>query len=212
MRKHTVWCGIGLACALTLGGGWVVAQDKKADDKKPQDVKAGQAPSEAEMWALVEKMGTPGPQHKALDAVIGAWETTMKSQMGPDGKPFESKGTSIHAWIMDGRFVHVEFNGTFMNKPFKGAGVTGYDNAKQKYVTAWIDTMNTGITQLEGTYDAGTKTFTYLGEMEMPPGNKMKYRQLIRILDKDKHVMEWWEPGPDGKDVKTMEIIYTRKS
>jgi len=58
----------------------------------------------------------------------------------------------------------------------------------------------------------GTKTFTVYSARDdmMAPGKKVKVREVIRVLDKDKHVFEWFETR-DGKESKTMEITYTRK-
>jgi uncharacterized protein DUF1579 len=89
--------------------------------------------------------------------------------------------------------------------------VEGYDNAKKKFVASWIDNMGTGIMNSEGTYDPATKTLTYYAEYEPMPGMKTKMRQLVKFTDKDHHTMEFLEDR-GGKEVKTMEIVYTRKS
>jgi hypothetical protein len=101
---------------------------------------------------------------------------------GPDGKPSE--------WI------------------FEGFGLTGYDNSTQKYVYTWADNMGTCILHAEGTYDPSTKTLTFTGEFEM--GQKIKFRETIRIIDKNKHVFEWYD-NMMGAETKRMEITYTRK-
>ena len=47
--------------------------------------------------------------------------------------------------------------------------VEGYDNVKKKFLASWIDNMGTGIMNLEGTYDAATKSLTYHAEYEPMP-------------------------------------------
>ena len=69
--------------------------------------------------------------------------------------------------------------------------------------------MGTGILMSEGTYDAASKTFTYNAEMEVMPGMKTKVREVIKVMDKDHHLFEWYE-NQGGQEVKTMEISYTR--
>lgn len=98
-----------------------------------------------------------------------------------------------------------------MDAEFKGMAVEGYDNAKKKFVSSWIDNMGTGIMNSEGTYDPAEKTLTYLAEYETMPGMKTKMRQVIKITDKDHRRMEFFEDR-EGKEVKTMEITYERKS
>jgi hypothetical protein len=93
---------------------------------------------------------------------------------------------------------------------FKGRSTEAYDNAKKKFVSSWIDNMGTGIMLSEGTYDPSTKTFTYHANYDMAPGVQTKIRETIKVTDKDHHLMEWFEDR-GGKEVKTMEIAYTRK-
>lgn len=91
---------------------------------------------------------------------------------------------------------------------FLGHSMEGYD--KQKFVNTWMDNMGTGIMMTEGTYDEATKTFTYTGEFEPMPGMKQKVREVVKLTDKNHMVLEWYEDR-GGKEVKTMEIGYTRQ-
>ena len=71
--------------------------------------------------------------------------------------------------------------------------------------------MGTGIENSEGTYDPTTKTLTYLGSYEPMPGMVTRNRQKLTFTDADHRTMEIFE-NQGGTDVKTMEIVYTRKS
>jgi len=102
-------------------------------------------------------------------------------------------------------------DGKLMDVEFKGMAVEGYDNAKKKFVSSWVDNMGTGIMNSEGTYDAGSSTFTYAAEYEPMPGMKTKVREVLKVTDNDHRTMEFFEDR-GGKEVKTMEINYTRKS
>jgi len=101
-------------------------------------------------------------------------------------------------------------DGKMKDMTFKGMSFEGYDNAKQKFVSSWIDNMGTGIMMSEGTYDPATKAFTYTSEIEMMPGMKQKVREVIKIVDNNHHTFEWYEDR-GGQEAKTMEIKYTRK-
>jgi hypothetical protein len=197
------------------------AQDKEKtkDSAKVEKSISGQ-PSESEMMAMMTELAKPGENHKMLAQGVGEWTYKVKMYMSPGAEPMESSGTASTKAIMDGRFFVSNHSGKFqmpgpdgkmMDMNFKGMAVEGYDNAKKKFVSSWIDNMGTGIMNIEGTYDAGTKTFTFTAELEMMPGMKTKIRELIKIVDKDHHTMEWYEDR-GGTEVKTMEIAYTRKS
>ena len=176
------------------------------------------APSAEEMKQMMD-MAKLNENHKLLATTAGTWSYTVKMWMDPAGKPTESTGTATRKAIMDGRYVSGEYTGKFkmpgadgkmteMN--FIGMSMDGYDNVKKKFVSGWVDNMGTGIMTMDGTYDAGTKTFTYTGEYEMMPGMKEKVRQEIKMPDNDHMVMEYYEDRGQG-EAKTMEISYTRK-
>jgi len=203
------------ATALVLSA--AVSLPAMADDKKEKA--AGGQPSEAEM-AMMMELAKPGENHKLLQDGVGSWTYVVKWWMSPDAPPNESKGVSVARAAMDGRYVITEHtskmqmpgqDGKMMDMEFKGMAVEGYDNAKKKFVSTWIDNMGTGIMHMEGTYDSATKTLTYTGEYEMMPGTKTKMRQTIKLADKDHRLYEFYEDR-GGKEVKTMELTYARKS
>ncbi|MEP6809214.1 MAG: DUF1579 domain-containing protein [Chthoniobacterales bacterium] len=174
--------------------------------------------SEAEMMKQMIELAKLNENHKLLGELAGDWTYDLKMWMAPGAPPSESKGTGSRKAIMDGRYYQAEYNGfvpmpgadgRMIELPFHGLSLEGYDNVKKKFVTTWCDSMSTGISMSEGTYDAATKTFTYTSEMEMMPGMKTKVRETVKIIDSDHHTLEWFE-NQQGKEVKTMEIAYTR--
>ncbi|HKB42016.1 MAG TPA: DUF1579 family protein, partial [Gemmataceae bacterium] len=94
---------------------------------------------------------------------------------------------------------------------FKGIGLMGYDKVQKKYTTAWVDSMSTSIATSSGTADKDGKVFTYEGEMLDPvTGKSIKGQDVLRIVDKDKHVMEIYKVV-SGKKIKVMEMTCVRK-
>ena len=190
------------------------AQDKEATKKEDKK------PAEAEMMAAMMELAKPGENHKLLAVGVGTWDYKVKLWMNPDNPPVESAGTSVARTVMDGRYVITHHtgkmqmpgpDGAMMDTQFDGMAVEGYDNVKKKFVSSWIDNMGTGIMNSEGTYDAGAKTFTYLAEYEPMPGMKTKLRQVLKVTDPNHRILEFFEDR-GGKEVRTMEIGYTRKS
>lgn len=178
-------------------------------------------PNDAEMMKQMMEMSKLNENHKLLASLAGTWNYTVKFWMTPDPKapPTESKGVAVRKAVMDGRYFSLDVTGK-MQMPgadgkmkdvtFKGMGMEGYDNVKKKFVGTWLDNMGTGVMISEGTYDPATKTFTYTSEVEMMPGMKTKVREVLKVTDKDHHIFEWYEDR-GGKEVRTMEISYTRK-
>ena len=96
------------------------------------DSSAGMDAQMVEMMKKMELAGTPGPQHKALDPLVGEWNVEVRKWDSPDRPPTVSKGSASAKWIMGSRFIQEEFGGEFMGKPFSGLMIIGYDNTKQK--------------------------------------------------------------------------------
>jgi hypothetical protein len=194
-------CGL-IACCLTLPA---AAAESKAPAPKP-----AAAPSDQEMMAAMMKLATPGPQHAALKPLEGSWKATVKSFMGP-GEPAVSEGTAENQMILGGRFLRQEYHGTFMGQPFEGYGVTGYDNAKKQYVGAWVDSVGTMIQTTTGSMDKSGKVLTLHGTWDDPVTHKKTpTKQIVRITDDKTNVFEMYGQM-EGKEVKQMEITYTRK-
>jgi hypothetical protein len=197
------------------------AQETTASPATASAPVASGQPSQAEMMKQMMEMAKLNENHKMLADMVGTWNYTVTMWMNPDpnAKPETSKGTSVTNSMMNGRFFVTNVtgkmempgaDGKMKNVTFKGMGIDGYDNAKQKFVGSWVDSMGTGIMMSEGTYDAATKTLTYNAEYTMAPGMVQKIREVVKITDKDHHTFEWYE-NRGGEEKKTMEIVYTRK-
>jgi Protein of unknown function (DUF1579) len=179
-----------------------------------------QMPNPQEMMKQMMELSKLNENHKLLSAMNGNWNFAIKMWMNPDpnAKPQESKGNATRKAIMGGRYVMMDVSGKMQmpgedgkmkDMQFKGMGVEGYDNAKKKFVSSWVDNMSTGIQFSEGTYDTATKTFTYTSEIEMMPGMKTPVREVIKVPDNNHIMLEWYE-NRGGQEKKTMEIAYTR--
>ena len=76
---------------------------------------------------------------------------------------------------------------------------------------AFIDTKTTGRMMSEGDSDSTSTSYTVRGETIGPDGKPCTMRQVIKVESNDKHVLSMYGPGMDGKEMKVMEIVYTRK-
>ena len=179
----------------------LMAKDKKSE--KPMDQQA--------MMELWKKMAMPGEPHKLFATLAGSWTTTSKEWMEPGKPPTESTGTAEIKMLLDGRFLYQEYNSQMMGQPFSGIGIDAYDNMTKKYVTAWLDSMGTGIFIMEGTASADGKTITLKGSHPEPGGGKMTHRAVWKIVDNDTQTFDMYGAHHGGKETKMMEIVYTRK-
>lgn len=163
------------------------------------------------MMELWKKMGMPGEPHKLFASLAGSWNTTSKEWMEPGKPPTESTGTAEMKMLLDGRFLYQEYNAQMMGQPFTGIGIDAYDNMTKNYVTAWMDSMGTGIFIMEGTASADGKTITLKGSHPEPDGGKMTHRAVWKIVDNNHQTFDMYGAHKGGKETKMLEIVYTRK-
>jgi hypothetical protein len=189
----------GLCVVLTVSV--AMAKDKKAE--KEMDPQA--------MMEAYEKLATPGEPHKQFASLAGSWTTKTKEWMEPGKPPMESTGSAEMKMLLDGRFLQQEFTGDMMGKPYSGIGITAYDNLRKRYVSTWIDSMGTGIFTMEGTASADGKTITLKGQHAELGGGQMSHRAVWKIVDANTQTFDMYGTHKGGKEMKMMEITYTRK-
>jgi len=159
----------------------------------------------------VEAAGTPGPAHKALDALVGDWKAEVKCWMEPGGSPAVSQGRANAGWTLKGRFLEEEFHGEMMGKPFSGKTLLGFDNTKQTFNSVWMSDTQTSMFTSEGRGDNGNKVITLEGKATCAATGRKEIpmKTVLRVISPDKHVLEMYD-GSKG-NAKTMEITYTRQ-
>ncbi len=189
----------------------IVATTATAQDKPPVGTAGTMSAEEKAMMDAMVKAGTPGPNQQMLASIAGDWTFKARMQMSPSTPPTESTGTVSYTTLFGGRYVQGQYRGDMMGMPFEGLGLMGYDNTSGRFQASWIDNMDTMIMYMTGQYDPVAKTITYTGQMDdiVKPGTKVNVREVIRLVSPDSHVMEWYETR-NGKETKTMEIVYSR--
>jgi len=196
-----VLCGVA-AIALLLGV--ALAQTGNQPPQMTPEQKA-------EMEAMM-KAGTPGAQHQALAASAGTYDLKLKSWHDAAAPAMEETGTAKRSMMLDGRVMFEELTSSMMGTPFTGHGMMGYDNVTGKYWSTWNDSMSTGLMVAEGTCDAQGKTCTFIGHWNDPVKKApVKARMTTRWTSPTTQIFEMYGPGKDGKEMKMMEITYTKK-
>lgn len=168
------------------------------------------AQDDAMMKAWMAYM-TPGDVHKMMAKDNGTWNAEITMWMAPDAPPTKSTGTTENKMIMGGRYQQSTHKATMMGMPFEGMGIMGYDNAKKIFVSSWIDNFGTGIMNMEGTWDNATKSITLTGKgVDPTTGKDINFREVMKFIDDKNQLFEMYCDN-SGKEMKTMEIKYTRK-
>lgn len=204
-------CGLDLRrpfhLALLAGAGLVITSAALVATSQPD---AAQPEMTAEEKAWMEA-GSPGEMHMRLEPMVGTFDAAMKFWMAPGEPPMEASGVAVNTWILDGRFLRCDFTSDMMGMQFVGIGFTGYDNAAKTFVGSWMDNVSTAILNHKGKAGDSPRVIEMKGEFTDPSGAVTKDRHHTRIISNDQHFFEMFHTGPDGAEVKVMEITYTRK-
>ncbi len=192
----------------------IVAQDetvKKNQKQKPQEkgmTQEQEMSPEMKAWMDYKELSWA---HKELSKMTGEWKTTTKAWMQPGADPEVTKGMMEGKMILGGRYLQQVHKGTTMGIPYEGHNLVAFDNAKQEFVNTWIDDMGTGIAMSKGKFDKKRNTYTFYGSMTDPvTKGDIKYKQVVKVLDPDTHVMEMYMDN-EGKEVKWMEVTFEKR-
>ena len=167
----------------------------------------------ADPQALLKKLATPGEHHKQLEPLAGKWKLDVKWRSGPSDKWTESKGTAEYQWILGRRFLQESFQYDMGSQSLDWLGVYGYDNYQKQYTAVWVDNMGTNTEFASAQYDAGAKTFTFLGEQDDPPTKgKRQFKWIITLDGPDRLRFESYDQSPPGTYYKNTEISATRQA
>lgn len=174
-----------------------------------QDAPAMSAEEQA-MMAAYQAAATPGPEHAALARSEGKYVLSVKSWQAPDAPPTVETGEASRRMSLDGRILVEEVESTMMGQPFKGIGLHGYDNVSGEYWGTWNDSMSTGLMVSTGSCD-DQRNCSFTGSWNDPvTRDKVTARMTSRWTDANTEIFEMYGPGPDGKEMKMMELTYRR--
>ena len=166
---------------------------------------------EQAMMEVYMKAGAPGEEHERLASQAGEYSIVARSWTAPDAPPVEETGSATRTMMLEGRVMVETYQGSMMGMPFTGQAMTGYDNVSGKYWATWNDSMSTGIMVMEGTCDA-EMTCTYTGSYNDPIAQgPVTSTMTSRWTSPTTQVLEMHGPGPDGSEVKMMELTYTKR-
>ncbi len=189
------------AAAVLLVGQAAAQEGAKQPELTPEQ--------QAEMEAY-QKAGAPGAPHKTMAATAGKYRLKSKSWSEPGGPAMEETGTATRTMALDGRVLVEEVSSTMLGEPFTGHGMQGYDNVSGKYWSTWTDSMSTGIMVSEGTCDAKDScAFTGSWNDPIMKGPKT-VRMTSRWTSPTTQIFEMYGPAKDGKEMKMMELTYTK--
>jgi hypothetical protein len=149
----------------------------------------------------------PGPEHAVLAKDVGTWDGAVTIRM-PGTPPQESRGVSVNRLVCGGLWLVMDFRNETTG--FEGHGIFGYDPQKKKYVGTWIDPMRTFLAPMDGTWDAASKTMTYVVHHSVPHG-PMQWREVTQTMDDATSLFRVFMAPPGAPEAEVMTVTYRRR-
>jgi len=137
----------------------------------------------------------------------GVWEAAGKWwKNGPDAKPVKSKG--VARWAMDrGGGMYLEDSLASKEDALWCRSLLSYDRAQDRMLMVRTDDPHGGLPLFSGAADSSFKRLTLEGPFAADSSQR---RIILRVLDGNHHVMEFWQLFENGTQVKEREISYQR--
>lgn len=153
------------------------------------------------------------PMHHMLMGAIGHWQIEIRTWATPEQKePSSSVFECETRPLGDGKFAISEIRGISNNMPYEARCVMGFNSVTQKFERVWFDNLSTGVLMLEGTYDQAANKITYNGKVKDPRTHQdVPIRQVLDMTDPGNQVLTVFTQLKEGKDYKSMELIYRRR-
>lgn len=193
-----------LCCALLAGLALAAPRAPRAETP-PTQVEIDKALADA------KKYTAPGEHHKLLERFLGTWDTEARFAMSPpNAKP--DKGTMTYSWLMEGRWIKGESNGTLMGMPMRTFTVMGYDNFKMSYVTSWVNSFDTAMTTAEGDMDPSGKALVSYGTLDeyLTGENDKMVKYVWRFVAPDEIHLEVHDLPIGENNTKVLEFTFRR--
>lgn len=151
---------------------------------------------------------TPGPEFELLKKDVGEWDAAITVTPSPGAAPQDSTGRLIGRLICGGRWLVTDFKNHTTG--FEGHGIYGYNAAAKRYVGTWVDDMRTNLYVGEGTWDAASRTMTYLWSASLPNGQTVAWKETSHAVSDREQIFRVLFPGANGGEFEMMRAVYRR--
>ncbi len=175
----------------------------------------GDALTPAEYRAAAAELAAPQEPHAFLARLEGSWDVVMLVFPAPGVPPHELRGSMISEVILDGRFLHNEFEARGEDgMTLRGLGLTGYDNATECFTGTWIDTQHTSFSPFScGERSANGQRLILRSTFKDPlTGEKLVKRDVLTLEGPDRHLYESFVSSSETSEFRAMSMVLTRTS
>ncbi|MDP6478632.1 MAG: DUF1579 family protein [Phycisphaerales bacterium] len=167
----------------------------------------GMDPEMMQAWMAY---ATPGEGQARLAARVGQWDVVVRHRMAAGAPMQEARSEAEFEMMLGGRFLVQEYEANWEGMQFEGIGIAAHNNKTGKYQVTWLDNMGIGLMQGSGEFKGDMLQWTAVATD--PLMGDVTMRGTETFDDPNRFVATMYYPGPDGKEFKMMEMVYSRCS
>ncbi len=120
-----------------------------------------------------------GSGHKLFQDLIGSWAVQLTWTRDPDAPPEEVALDMEADWMLDGRFVRLDFRS--VSAPV-GTVCLGFDAARRTYQCSWLFAMLGTMLHFEGPWHPDKLSLLLSGRQPHPQDPSQRVRAVLRVL------------------------------
>jgi hypothetical protein len=131
---------------------------------------------------------------------------------GPGTKARETKGTAEFTWLAPNKWIQCHQEGSMIGIPIQSTSTIGYDNFKERYVAAYVDSLQTDLRTASGSIANEGKDLVLWGHTDDPMTSEQDklVKYVYRNFGGDIWTLEVHDMMRDTK-TKVCEYQFKRK-
>lgn len=162
-------------------------------------------------WEKYKPFRHPGENHRLLDSLEGTWTTTLRAWLHGSPPPEVALDARLEArWILDGRYLQLDYRHTGPELDLEGRYYFGYDPIEGHYYNLLIANDHVIPLHSKGAWDGEKKTLSFRGiEYDPVTGDSFEKREHFTFLAPDRIGYELRYGFSDGTEIKAAEGTFT---
>ena len=166
------------------------------------------SPAPALGLGQLQDVTRPGPAHRRLDALVGAWDVSTRLGNGT-GPERIGRARAQAIWTLDGRLLRHDVTTESGHAIMQ---LIGFDNQRGVYYLLWFDDRDTGVLHAEGSASPDGRVITAVGDRVEPlTGRVAPLRVVLTVVDANRFNLEWYARQPDGSELRTALLEHARR-
>lgn len=180
----------------------------------PQGSGPGPAAAEIPIEEQVRRLATtsrPTPMHERLAPLVGEWVVELAGPELERRGAGSFQGRATIAPVLGGRFLRWDLRIDFGGTPGASLWHLGYDLASARYQLVMMSDVTTSVAVAHGQGDPAADGLVLVWDVDDTRTNRrLQARARLRVLGRDRFVLEQLEARPGGGELPALVWTYTR--